>query len=148
MVPRVKTSTRALYNLIAKLASLVMLFGGPLLVSDALRARIDPIAAVLVTIVPVVLFYMGADALVDPDRGRSRATFLRLGILGACVIAPMNAFAIARLVRGGFRFGVGPIAGALICALAIVTYLVLARRALQQALSPTRAPEDLGGPIG
>jgi len=138
-----------LLGVLAKIASLEMLFGGPLVASDDLRPLIGQVAAVGVAVVPVVLFYIGASALAGVEAFRTRRTPLRIGVIGALLVAPMNAYAIARVLAGDIRFGGITIAGVLICTGSIVTYLILAGRALR---SPTPTPDarsldDLGGPI-
>ncbi|HKQ56791.1 MAG TPA: hypothetical protein VJY35_02890 [Candidatus Eisenbacteria bacterium] len=127
---------RALLGFFAKIVSLEMLFGGPLVASDDLRPLIGQVAAVAVAIVPVVMFYVGASALASDDPDRSLRRPLRIGVAGAWLVAPMNAYAIARVLAGDIRFGAITIVGVLICTLVIVGYLILAGRALRDE-SPT-----------
>lgn len=138
-----------LYKLLAKVASLELLLGGPLLFSDDLRPLIGKAAAITVVIVPVVLFYVGADALADPPAERSRVTRLRLGILGACLVAPMNLYGIAHVVQGKVRFVSLTIIGIAICTVSLVGYLILARRALRasRAALAVQAASEPARPI-
>jgi hypothetical protein len=127
---------RALLGFFAKIVSLEMLFGGPLVTSDDLRPLIGQVAALAVAVVPVVLFYVGASALASNEPDRVLRKPLRIGLAGAWLVAPMNAYAISRVLARDIRFGAITIAGVLICTLVIVAYLILASRALRDE-SPT-----------
>jgi hypothetical protein len=140
---------RSLFRVLAKIASLEMLLGGPLLVSDELRRSVGVVAAMIVVVVPVVLFYAGADALAESERDRVRRRSLRLGALGAWLIAPMNAYGYWRVTQGDIRSGPTTMLGVMTCTLLIVAYLFLARRALRRDHTVPNAETtgDFGGPI-
>jgi hypothetical protein len=135
-------------SVIAKIAALEMLLGGPLLVSDDLRPLIGKAAAIVVVVLPIVLFYIGAEALADSEGEPTRETPLRLGLIGAWLVAPMNLYAINRLLQGEIRFGATTPVGILICTIVLAAYFYLARRRLRRAeLTLERTREDFGDPI-
>src|SRR5689334_9155080 len=133
---------KTFFDLAAKFASLDILFGGPLLVSDTLRSWIGKgPAVVLVGVVPLVCFYMGASHLAESDDFRPRRAFLRLGVLGALLIAPMNAYAIDRLMHVGPSLGMTTVWSVGLCSVVIIAYLVLATRELRMP-PPAKPPLD------
>jgi hypothetical protein len=133
-----------------KIATLLAPLGGPHLVMDTLRPLIGKSAAAIIACAPVVLMYIGADALADPSRGRWRKSFIRLGFDGAILLTAMNTYAIWRIfVWGDVSVEGLMIAGLVIGSLSIVVYTVLAHRALRVARPPLygRTLQDFGGPI-
>jgi hypothetical protein len=136
---------KELYGLAAKLAALEILFGGPLLVSDELRPILGKWpAVVLAGVLPIVLFYMGASNLAEPEDFPPRRTHLWLGVVGALMVAPMNLYAIQRLLTSGPRVGAISVFGVVLCTVVIITYLVLAIRALRkyEPGDPGTGPRD------
>lgn len=138
-----------LFHVLAKIASLELLLGGPLLAFDELRSRLGQVAALIAVVVPVVLFYVGADALAGSEDERGRRRSLRLGMLGAWLVAPMNVYGFWRVTQGDVRFGPTTMLGVVTCTLLIVAYLFLASRALRTDRPAAQGGtfEDFGGPI-
>lgn len=141
---------KTFFDLAAKLSSLEILFGGPLLVSDAMRPVIGKWPAILLCgVLPIVCFYIGTSNLAEADDFPPKRAFLRVGLLGAFMVAPMNAYAIQRLILGGPKPGSLTVFSVVLCAIVLVTYVVLATRELRKpppakaAIDPNEDPSPI-----
>lgn len=133
---------KTFFDLVAKLATAEILFGGPMLVSDAMRPVVGKwLAIVLFGVLPIVFFYIGASNLSEADDFPPKRAFLRVGLLGALMVAPMNAYAIQRLVQEGPKPGALTIFAVVLCPIVLVTYVVLATRELRKR-PPAKTPFD------
>ena len=136
-------------ELMLKIATLFSPFGGPHLVMDALRPWLGKSVAAIIAIAPVVLIYIGADSLLNPDTSRRRKTFIRIGMVGIYLLGLMNIYAIGLLVQGQVAAQALTILGLLVGTILIVVYATFARRALRNPRPTPRANtlEEFGGPI-
>ena len=131
---------KTFFDLAAKLASLEILFGGPLLVSNSMRPVIGKWpAVVLFAVLPIACFYMGASNVAEADDFPPKRTLLRIGLLGVLMVAPMNMYAIQHLVQGGPKPGGLTVFAVVLCPIVLVTYVVLATRELRKP-PPANAP--------
>jgi hypothetical protein len=85
---------------VVKLAALYSFCGGPLLVSEQLRPHFGRQAAFLVTIVPVLVMFIGAMFLEDDVDDRFAEAVVWWGRQGLYVVLAMHAYAIWRFARG------------------------------------------------
>lgn len=142
---------KTFFDLASKLAALEILFGGPMLVSDAMRPVIGKWPAIMFfAVLPIVFFYIGASNLAEADDFPPKRTFLRIGLLGALMVAPMNVYAIQRLVQGGPKPGALTVFAVVLCPIVLVAYVVLATRELRKPPpgKPPFQPNEDPGPIG
>jgi hypothetical protein len=145
-----------------KIGALACYCGGPLLLSDTLKARYGTPFAFGVTFLPIVLMFFGTDPLMDraPRRGAGDTLargepvsherldwgtlFVRLGLVGALVTLGMHgygAWALATMPRrpDHYLYLVGMIVGIPLAG----AFVVAAKRWLRRV----RASRDVFSPI-
>lgn len=132
---------------LAKIACIELLFGGPLMFYDQLRPVIGQLAALALVVAPVVLLYMGMDGLGEPSVARSRHLRVWLGIIGALMIVPMNAYGYWRVFQGSDPLDDLRLIHAFVTSVIVLVYLVLAVRALRASVVDSSVPGEFGGPI-
>ena len=141
---------RSFFEFAVRISCLAILFGGPLMVADILKPVIGKsLAAWFVVALPAMLVWLGGSALLDEVNDGWRTWRLRLGIFGMLLLAPMNLYAIGRLLRGDTKANFFTVAPVVYLTAVIVAYLYFAVRALQQPRPTQDAPtaEDLERPI-
>ena len=95
-----RASVRELGIGAVKLAALYSFCGGPLLVSEQLKPRFGTQWAFLLTIVPVLVMFMGAMFLEDDVEDRFAGAVVWWGRQGLYVVLAMHAYAIWRFAHG------------------------------------------------
>jgi hypothetical protein len=138
-------------DLLIKIAALLSICGGPLVVMDTLRPLIGRAAALIVVCAPSALIYLGAISLRDPDTNRWRNTFVWIGVVGVSILSLMNAYAVWYLVAGRFHPNRGLVIFGIVVGIvtaAVFAYFanrVLRRRSDRRLDAATL--QGFGGPI-
>jgi hypothetical protein len=94
--------------LLLKLAALFSFCGGPLVLADTLKVRLDRDLAFVIAFLPSVALIFGVYSLWrGTARERWDTAMVLLGALGAIALMAMNAFAIVELANGPARADAG-----------------------------------------
>ena len=120
-----------------RLAALLSFLGGPMFLSDLLRAPLGQLAAFVVAFAPVGLLVFGGLAFRDDPSETMTRVSLRSGLVGAALLTAENAFAAFAMSTGERHANERMITfGIVVGTLAAGFYVRQALRLLRRRLPP------------